>query len=570
MSELIRRVFKHKNIAILLFITSFFISIFAIAQPIFIILLINKYVSSGLVGTLYTLTIGIIIVLIVEAFMKKLRMEVSSKVSPNEDKELSRKVFHAIVNSKKLAYDQLSLSLKQELLSKSLENIRTAYSSRNINTFFDIPFAVLFIVTIYILSPMISLIVSVIIALITIFIYFGTTVGLKNKNLLVSAHSVKTNIAMSALNSADSIRVNNAQKYISDLWEKQISGMERLRLLIDIKHTNIMNISQFLTAFVGIMVYFIGTQEVVAGELNIGSLIGLSILSSKAVAPFMQAIMISEQINSATLAKQQIDNFLRIPREITTGTALKSYRGELEFNNVSFTYPNTKSPVFENINFKLKESQILAVYGPNGSGKSTFAKLLAGIYEPTKGSVLIDGVELGQIAPYWYRENINYMSQEPSFVPGTILDNIKLTNNKLEDRRLNEIIADANLKEFLDKSTKGLLTPILENGKNLSLGIRHRIALASSLKHDGKLVIFDEPTETLDMDGKNAIYSLVNKLKESKKTIVLFTHDRYLLSMADFYMDLSRSNYPQVISKEQYMMAYQKQQEYQKRTDESK
>ena len=570
MSELIARVFKRPRVALLLFITSFFISIFAIATPIFIILLINKYVSSGLDGTLYTLTIGILIVLVVEALMKKLRSEVSSKVSPIEDEELSKKVFHAMVNAKKLSYDQLSSSLKQELLTRLLENIKSAYSSKNINTFFDIPFAILFLIVIYILSPTISLVVAFIIILISVFIYFGINIGSSNKTLLVSALSAKTNIVISALNSADMIRVQNAQKYISDLWHKQIDGIEKLKLSIEKKHTNIMNISQFLTALVGIMVYFIGTQEVVAGELNIGSLIGLSILSSKAVAPFMQAIMISEQINSATLAKQQIDNFLRIPQEVTTGTALKSYKGELEFNNVSFTYPSTKSPVFENINFKLKESQILAVYGPNGSGKSTFAKLLAGIYEPTKGSLLIDGVELSQIAPYWYRENINYMPQEPSFVPGTILDNIKLTNDKLEDKKLNEIISDANLKEFLDKSTKGLLTPILENGKNLSLGIRHRIALASSLKNDGKLVIFDEPTETLDMDGKNAIYSLVNKLKESKKTIVLFTHDRYLLSMADFYMDLSRSNYPQVISKEQYMMAYQKQQEYQKRTDESK
>ncbi|WP_455757623.1 peptidase domain-containing ABC transporter [Sulfurimonas sp.] len=570
MEELLYRVFKRPRVALLLFITSFFISIFAIATPIFIILLINKYVSSGLNGTLYTLTIGILIVLVIEALMKKLRSEVSSKVSPIEDAELSKKVFHAIVNAKKLSYDQLSSSLKQELLTRLLESIKSAYSSKNINTFFDIPFAILFLIVIYILSPMISLIVALIIILISVFIYFGINKGSNDKTILVSALSAKTNIVISALNSADMIRVQNAQKYISNLWQKQIEGIEKLKLSIEKKHTNIMNISQFLTALVGIMVYFVGTQEVVAGELNIGSLIGLSILSSKAVAPFMQAITISEQINSATLAKQQIDNFLRIPQEAITGTALKSYKGELEFSNVSFTYPNTKSPVFENINFKLKESQILAVYGPNGSGKSTFAKLLAGIYEPTKGSVLIDGVELSQIAPYWYRENINYMPQEPSFVPGTILDNIKLGDDKLEDSKLNEIISDANLKEFLDKSTKGLLTQILENGKNLSLGIRHRIALASSLKNDAKLVIFDEPTETLDMDGKNAIYSLVNKLKKSKKTIVLFTHDRYLLSMADFYMDLSMSNNAQFISKEQYMMAYQKQQEFKKRTDESK
>ncbi|MCK5111788.1 MAG: ATP-binding cassette domain-containing protein [Arcobacteraceae bacterium] len=555
MLELIRRLLINKKISILILISSFFINLFAIAMPVFVILLINKYVSSGLDGTLYTLTIGILIVLVIEVFMKKVRDQLSSLISPIEDKKLSLKVFQAMTNSKTSAFELLSTSLKGEMI-KGLEKIKTAYGYKNINIFVDIPFALLFLLVIYMLSPMVSLIVTFFILVISFFIFIGMISGSQNKALFLSANSSKTAIASSALNASDTIRINNGSKYINELWEKQLEGIEKLKKKVDNKYVNIMVFSQFLTALVGIFVYFIGTQEVVVGTLNIGSLIGLSILSSKAVAPFIQAVHISEQINDANTSLKQINNFLSIPVESTTGTALSEYNGTIEFKNVSFSYPGATTPIFENMNFKLVEGNTLMIYGPNGSGKSTFSKLLAGLFEPTKGNIHIDGVDLRQIAPYWYRTQLMYLPQEPAFVPGTILDNIKLSNEELKDDKLNQIIKDSNLKDFLDKSQKGILTQIVENGKNLSMGIKHRIALAMSLVNDGKLVIFDEPTETLDMDGKHAVYTLINKFKEKKKTIILFTHDKYLLGMADYYIDLSNSTTPRVISKEQWIQHY--------------
>jgi len=556
MLELTRRLLIHPRIFILILISSFFINLFSIAMPVFVILLINKYVSSGLDGTLYTLTIGILIVLTIEVFMKKVRDKLSSLISPIEDKKLSLKLFKAITNSKKSAFEQISPSLKGEII-KGLENIKVAYGYKNINTFIDIPFAFLFLFVIYLLSPMISLIVALFILLISLFIFIGIVSNSQNKNLLLSASSAKANIASSAIDASDTIRINNGSSYINELWEKQLEGIENLKMKVENKYVNIMVFSQFIIALVGISVYFIGTQEVVSTTLNIGSLIGLSILSSKAVAPFMQAVHISEQINSANNSLKQINNFLTIPVEALTGTALNQYKGDIEFQNVSFSYSGSATPIFENMNFKLNGGNILMIYGPNGSGKSTFSKLLAGLFEPTKGNILIDGVDLRQIAPYWYRTQLMYLPQEPTFLPGTILDNIKLSNAQLKDDKLNQIIQYANLKDFLDKSEKGILTQISNNAKNLSMGIRHRIALAMSLVNDGKLIIYDEPTETLDKDGKNAVYSLINQFKEEQKTIIVFTHDKYLLGMADYYIDLSNSTTPRVVSKEQWMQYYQ-------------
>lgn len=165
---------------------------------------------------------------------------------------------------------------------------------------------------------------------------------------------------------------------------------------------------------------------------------------------------------------------------------------------------------------------------------------------PSRGQIFADGIDLRQVLLQWWRKQIVYLPQEPSFLIGTIRDNIRLADPEMNDEKLNKITEMAGLREFLDKSPKGLLTPIRDNAGYLSLGIRRRLALAMALATDGRAVIMDEPTEALDLDGKARIYALLNAFREQGRTIVVFSHDRNILKGANYIIDLGVKPIPKI------------------------
>ncbi len=189
----------------------------------------------------------------------------------------------------------------------------------------------------------------------------------------------------------------------------------------------------------------------------------------------------------------------------------------------------------------------MVVAGSNGAGKTTLARLIVGLLEPTRGKILVDGVDLAQIVPEWWRKQIVYLPQEPGFLNATIRDNLLAGNPDLDDGALNELIRAAGLKSFIDQSPEGFDTPLTANGANLSLGVRRRLALARALATDGMLVVIDDPTEGLDTEGAQLVIDTINKLAGRGRTIVVFSHDPQILAAAPHYVDLNSKPVPKLV-----------------------
>jgi ATP-binding cassette subfamily C protein LapB len=188
----------------------------------------------------------------------------------------------------------------------------------------------------------------------------------------------------------------------------------------------------------------------------------------------------------------------------------------------------------------------LVVTGKNGTGKTTLARLMVGLLSPLRGEILVDGVNLRQIAPAWWRSQIVYLPQEPTFLNGTIRDNLTLGNNDVDDAELNQIIRAADLRDFLDKTADGLETRLFESGRFLSLGIRRRLALARALMTKGMIAILDEPTEGLDADGCRAVYDVLNYLNRKGRTIIAFSNDPLIAKGAEYTLDLNEKPVPRI------------------------
>jgi ATP-binding cassette subfamily C protein LapB len=308
----------------------------------------------------------------------------------------------------------------------------------------------------------------------------------------------------------------------------------------------IQSLTQSATALMSVAVIAVGAILVVEGKLDVGAMIGANILAVRALQPVSRFSQLGESFAKARRSLALLAEFSRIPLEPSSGSAKSDYRGAVELRDVAFIYPGSNTPLFESLSIKLPPGAILVVNGSNGTGKTTLARLLIGLLDPSRGHVLADGLDLRQVTPEWWRRQVIYLPQEPSFLNATIEQNIRVANPDIDNAGLNRVIDLAGLRRFLDESEKGFETPISQDGRQLSLGIRRRLALARALSTAGRLAVLDEPTEGLDKEGCAAVYGVLNELARRGHTIVVISHDPNILKGAHAVVDLTEKPVPKV------------------------
>jgi len=203
--------------------------------------------------------------------------------------------------------------------------------------------------------------------------------------------------------------------------------------------------------------------------------------------------------------------------------------------------------LFESLSVTLAPGALFVVTGANGAGKTTLARLIVGLIRPSRGQILVDGVDLAQVAPEWWRRQLVYLPQEPSFINGTVRENIMAFNPDLDEQGLNTVIRDAGLEKFFATSHQGFDMKLQAGGRDLPVGIRRRLGLARALAVGGNLVVLDEPTEGLDAEGAQQIGRVMNALNKRGCTIIALSHDANIIKGAPNILDLNSKPVPKLI-----------------------
>lgn len=194
----------------------------------------------------------------------------------------------------------------------------------------------------------------------------------------------------------------------------------------------------------------------------------------------------------------------------------------IELKSISFTYPTAETAVFENISLSLKKRQSIALVGPSGAGKTTLADIILGILKPDRGEITVDGVSIEENPAGW-REKLGYIPQSIYLMDDTIKGNILYGNEDADDKRLWEVLEEAQLKDFVLSLENGLDTVIGENGVRLSGGQRQRIGIARALYSNPDILVLDEATSALDHETEEAVMDAINRLSGSK-TLIIIAH----------------------------------------------
>jgi len=544
-NELFVRLRKKPLLAFELLAATFFINLLGFASPVFVMLILGVYINAGFDGTLITLSIGMLIAMLIKLAFQQVRMLQAGELGSGRDRRLSDTVFEVISRARTSFLERIPGARKSEAASHA-QAVQNAYGAINVTAMLDAPFSLFFIAATYWLSPALALVGLMGMGISVAAGFFSMKFSREHAGNLQSVSTANRGLLSSAMYGADTVRVFRGKDFLGRKWDEQTNKMSGLRKILARLKGRSMSLTLANMTFIRVIVYAVGAKQCVMGELSFAALIVANILVSRAlrqVSGFLNAML---QFSRAETAFTELKEFFKIPLEAESGTAMRAYSGGLEFKDLGFGYPGGTGPLFESLSLSLRPGNVLVAHGYNGAGKTTLARMVAGLIEPLRGEILADGVNLRQIAPGWWRKQIIYMPQEPTFLNGTILENITLSNPDINREMLGRIIHTCGLERFLDNLEHGLDTRITDAGRNFPLGFRRRLALARALVTNGALAILDEPTEGLDAEGAHAVYAIIREMAAVGKTVIAFSHDVNILRGANVTLDLGVKPTPKI------------------------
>ena len=315
----------------------------------------------------------------------------------------------------------------------------------------------------------------------------------------------------------------NAEEQENKAFEK---GVDQLFHNIRKSLTSTAIITSSATLLLGLAsagIMGIGGFMIIKGDLTFGEFLSFTLYLGFMIAPIVQMSNIGSQLTEAFAGLDRTEEIMNMnPEDDSTIRTIKveNIKGDIKFNNVSFSYEEGKE-VVRNINFDAPSGSVTALVGSSGSGKTTIASLAATFITPDSGTITIDGVDLSKVVLSNYRSNLGVVLQDDFLFEGTIRENILFARPQASEEKLISAVQSAYVNEFTDRFEKGLDTVIGERGIKLSGGQRQRIAIARAILADPKIIILDEATSSLDTESESLIQQSLNELMKGRTTFVI-------------------------------------------------
>ena len=543
MKEFYRRITSNKSLFAKLLVASFLVNILALATPIYVIQVLQRYVAYGVVSTLVTLVVGICFIVIFEFFFRNIRHRMAREYEL-QNVLIANSILNKLTSIKSHIYET-GQKLRNDLINKNLSIIQNVYTASGILVLIDVPFTLIFLLALFLIHYQLG-----IIAIIFLLIPFMIIRYYKEKLGNLSSQSDANNgnlfrIFDNVITRNITLKFFDLLKPITASWNIVANSIANNREDLESEKNVISSFSSSLGSLLTVVIIGWGATLAVDGQITVGALIGANILAARALMPIIRFTQMQESIFKGESASIEISKFLGMNSDENSGREIKEFTGSAIFSDLQFTYPSKKNPMFENLSFEASSGDIVSISGNNGSGKSTLIKVIINVLELNRGQILIDQIDLNQLSINWYRDQISYSPQEPTFIDGTLGDNI-IGSNQIEPSELTNTLRDVDLLNYINSHESGINMVLDNRGEDLPLGIRRRISLARSIIGNGTIVVFDEPTEGLDKVGKDAVYKLLKKLKDSKKTIFIASNDENILTMANIMIDLNIKPKPSV------------------------
>ncbi|MDO9394098.1 MAG: type I secretion system permease/ATPase, partial [Methylotenera sp.] len=514
-------------------VAAFVVNMFALAMPLFTMNVYDRVVPNRAVETLWVMAIGISLIIIGDLILRTLRSYFLDWASTRVDVKLTARIMEQVLGIRLEQRPNSVGSFASNL--RSFETVRDFITSATITTLIDIPFGLIFVVVMaWIAWPMA---IPVIIGAILILVY-SFSVQTKMHELsetMYRASAIRNATLIESLVGLETVKALGIEGQMQRKWEHSAHFLTEVSSKLRLLSSSINNGASSIQQLINITLVVLGVYLVVNGDLTMGGLIACTMLASRALVPIAQTAGLLTQYHNAATALTSLDEIMHRDVERPLDAKFLSrpaFSGNIEFREVSFSYPGTEQDALTKVSFKIKAGEHVALLGRMGSGKSTIHKLILGLYQPTSGAILIDGIDARQIDPAELRRCVGYVQQDTHLFYGTMRENLTISAQHVDDDAVLAAAHVGGIDEFVNSHPKGFDMLIGERGETLSGGQRQGVGIARALIGNPSILLLDEPTSAMDHSGEDAIKRRL--LASTKhKTLVLISHRSSLYDLVD-------------------------------------
>ena len=508
------------------------INIFALLMPIFSMNVYDRVVPNNATDTMWMLALGMLLVFGMDFMMRLLRGHFIDLASARVDVKLSAMIMERVLGMRMEGRPASVGSFASNL--RSFESVRDFIASATVAALVDFPFALLFLLVIVwiswplVLIPLCGLLIGLLYA------YILQHRMHELAETTYRAGALRNAALIESLTALETIKTQGAEGAVQSKWERSTAFLARTGAQLRLLSASAGNGAAIITQLVNVLVIVAGVYLIQARELTMGGLIAVTMLGGRAMAPLAQGVGLLMQFQNARTSLATLDKLMAQPVERPDASAFvhrPELRGEIEFRDVSFSYPDQSEPALRNVSLRIMPGEHVVILGRTGSGKTTLQKLILGLYAPTGGAVRMDGIDLRQLDPADLRRNVGYVGQEAMLFYGSLRENITIGAPYADDSAVVHAADVAGLTQFVNRHPKGFDMTIGERGESLSGGQRQEVAIARAVLMDPPVLLFDEPTSAMDFSTESAFKERLRRYA-AHKTLIIVTHRTSLIDLA--------------------------------------
>ncbi|HEX4509815.1 MAG TPA: type I secretion system permease/ATPase, partial [Burkholderiaceae bacterium] len=509
------------------------INLFALAMPMFTMNVYDRVVPNNAVETLWALSIGIVLVLASDLLMRKLRSRFVDEASARIDVRISAALIERVLGMR-LENRPASVGSFASGL-RGFEQVRDVIASSTVTALIDLPFGLLFLAAILWISPWLAIPVTLGFGSVLAcgWIVQGRLHALAETTYRASA--MRNATLVECLTGIETIKAQGAESAIQARWEQTSVHLAATQVKMRGLSSGSMYLTATLSQLMSVSLVIVGIYLIGGHALTMGALVAVNMLASRAMAPAGQIVGLLMQYQGARTALAGLDRIMGQEVERAPGTDFverRELQGGIEFRNVAFRYPGRPDNALDGVSFRIQPGEKVAFIGRVGSGKSTLQRLALGLYQPTAGAVLVDGIDLRQLDPADLRRNMGYISQDVLLFQGTLRENIAFGMPYADDAAVVAAAEVAGLSDYVNRHPHGLGMSVGERGESLSGGQRQSVGIARAVLHNAPLLLLDEPTSAMDYSTESQITNRLAAFARGR-TVLLVTHRTSLLSLVD-------------------------------------
>lgn len=518
-------------------LASFIINFLALVSSLYVMNVYDRVIPNQTYETLWALSIGVIIAIFFEFVGRMIRGHLTDVAGKKADLIISSALFRRVMALRLIDKPASSGSYANNL--REFESVREFMTSASLLALVDLPFLFLFLFVIYLVGGILAAVPLVMISIVLIISFVVQPKLSARLNESMRESSQRQGLIVEALDGIETLKANNAINWAQQRWDMYTAKVSAAQIKVKDLSNFVTNfatkVQQLNTVFLVILGAYMVHAEAEVERITIGAIIASVILSGRALAPVTQIASLAVRFQQAKLALKGLDAIVERPIERDSSRqyiTLKQVYGKVEFRNVSFQYNQDSPEALDGLNITIRAGEKVGILGKIGSGKSTMLKLASGLYEPMKGGVALDDVDIRQLDPNYLRSQVALLTQSERLFLGSLRENLDMarTDNLADDRVLVQALQRFGLLPLIQRHPKGLDMPLGENGLGLSGGQKQLVALARMTIKDPKIVLLDEPTSDLDQSSEDMV---LNSLAQwiGSRTLMVVTHRPQVLKL---------------------------------------